>query len=453
MNSHVQDEVGSLLAVDTTESGEQEARMPAPHRKMATLLRTIGAVVLLTAATTFLVQQWQGADYVLRYFLFLSFTLFLSASGFFAGVKLGDDKGARTFLAVAAAIIPVHFCQLGALLYSCLGDPDPSRYPVYALWIAPSISVACSTVLIGVTALTPVMILSLTTLVRSRGRQLSTLYLFMNALLLIPTRNSDTIGLLILASIVALMIFELRVSRVTPVLATFEGCLARIMLVTPALLLCARTVHLYSVSTLFMSLTLMTLAIAIFCLPRSLQAPASVRSLFEGVSVFPAVLSTLFLAVDIIKTTHCGEQVALLLLTVPAGLIFLAVSLIASRFRATYCSIGMHILVGCALMNLSIFGGIESSIGCILVGIATLISGYLARSMWATWLGTVSFGAGILYTVRNAFLEIYTLSPWVSLAVVGVLILFASSCIERYGVEIRRVLNEFRQHFTVAEKA
>jgi uncharacterized membrane protein len=81
-------------------------------------MRWLGGIILTTAALTFIIQGWNDLNSIGRYYSFVQFSFVLTLCGIFCGVKVKEDKGARTFLGLATAMVPALFCQLGAMVLS-----------------------------------------------------------------------------------------------------------------------------------------------------------------------------------------------------------------------------------------------------------------------------------------------------------------------------------------------
>src|SRR5262249_16184489 len=155
------------------------------------------------------------------------------------GLRMREDKGARTFLALACAIVPVNFCQLGALVYSRLAS-YAGNYPIYATLQAPNDVAAATAFGLGMLVLTVLSLIAFTALARSRSLLLTTAYIGLNALLLVPTRDPNSVGALLLLGTIGLAAMEARTLRTETSLKTPEGFFVRLMIGVPLILLAAR---------------------------------------------------------------------------------------------------------------------------------------------------------------------------------------------------------------------
>jgi hypothetical protein len=165
-------EVDAALAADETAAAGGSLEDPGADRggKLGRLLRIIGSAVLIAAAMAFLVQRWGSMNDILRYVSFLGFTAVLTGAGFLCGVRIKEDKGARTFLSLAAGMVTVNFAQLGALIFSTTGHREMGMIPGVFLWRAPSLTAALLTMAGAIAVLIPVTYVSMRVMMRGRER-------------------------------------------------------------------------------------------------------------------------------------------------------------------------------------------------------------------------------------------------------------------------------------------
>ena len=100
---------------------EADAKASDPVSRLAsvsTMLRSLGAMLVVAATSTFMLQQWSDGSDVTRYLTLLALTALLAGAGFACGLGVRETRGARTFLELVIAAVPVHFAVLGGLLQS-----------------------------------------------------------------------------------------------------------------------------------------------------------------------------------------------------------------------------------------------------------------------------------------------------------------------------------------------
>src|SRR5262249_35280272 len=100
-------------AIDTIESAEEppiiKVKSDINPKMLPKILRYLGATTLGCSALSFAVQRVGELDSLGRFYSFLAFTCVLAACGFLCGVRLKEDKGARTFLSFSLVFIPALF--------------------------------------------------------------------------------------------------------------------------------------------------------------------------------------------------------------------------------------------------------------------------------------------------------------------------------------------------------
>ncbi len=426
------------------EDGERASRRLRPSRRsrhreaaqrlfgLPRLLRWIGAAVLVAAASTFMVQNWERGDDVARTFHFLGFTGVLAAAGFFCGLRIGDEKSARTFLGLAAGAVPVHFTVLGALLYSQFAWLSGyAAYPNYAHFSAPDQAAALFATGVGVVLLIPVCWAAFLAFARPRARALTAAFLVANAALLIPTRHPDAIGLLALALLAVTVSFDRHALRGVQALRTPEGVFTRILMAAPFLILVGRTLNLYDPSSFFLSSLMACLAVVLFLLLPSATGERGLARLLQWLSLVPAAASWLLVTEALQQGLGFGPSWWLPLVCLPIAAIYGVLSLSAvgggagmRRLAAVFASGGM-------VLQLVWFPSLPASFWCLTIAIATTCYGYAAEQRGVFLTGLAAMGFSLLYHVRYAA-DLYALSPWGSLAVLGIATVLAAALLERH---------------------
>lgn len=397
------------------------------------LLRSLGAGVLCSAALVFMVQNWGTADDVVRTFYFLGFTGSLAGAGVFCGLRMREDKGARTFLALAAAMVPALFTVLGALLYSQFPWLSGfAEYPNYAVIMAPSAAAAVATTVAVIVALVPITWLSFLTLARPEVPRLTALYLLANATLLVPTRHPDVIGVLALTLFGALVWIDRTVWHKVAAMRTREGHLVRAMLAIPPLVLIGRSLHLYEFSSLFGAGLLGVLAGLLFEAVPQLTSSRNLGRAAQRAAAL-AVIGAFACAADAaVGAFGLGNAAFLPLACLPAAATLLFASLRAVDDGAFHRRLAALVAVGGTGFNLVAHPGVGSSFICLATGVAATAYGWVAEQRVLFIAGAAAVGWSVLYHLHMA-LEVVSVSPWLSLAVVGVATVLAASLLERHG--------------------
>ena len=130
--------------------------------------------------------------------MLLGHTGVLALLGLFSGHWLKESKGARLLLTLALVSVPVNFSVLGAFIFSQSPLLDPSIYPQYVAWSVDSLQTALLTTGGAALLLIPVTLIGFAVLSRSMSKKLTLLFLISNATLLLPVRDPQLVGLMVL---------------------------------------------------------------------------------------------------------------------------------------------------------------------------------------------------------------------------------------------------------------
>jgi hypothetical protein len=399
------------------------------------ILRYMGAFTLIGAALTFMLQRWPEIDnHQMRYFSFLGFTLLLTLCGFFCGIRIKEDKGARTFLGLSAAIIPVHFAQLGALLFSLFADPN-YHYPLYLTWKANSALEAVVTVLIGVTAVSAASCVAFNVLTRKVAYQVTAAYILLNSFLLLPFRGADAVAVMILSLGVITFITERYLAGKYTAMQTREGYFSRLMLATPLIFLVGRSVTLYSVSAVVISSILAVAAAFLFLFMPKVVDSKKLALFYEKASCVPSFLACLIFVADLLNGTYHGSNYFLISFSVLyAGILFLksSYSLNGGIF---FKKLAVIILLSCFSLQAISYETWYYSLMCIILSVITVSFAHVIKDKYIGLASLLTFASGLIHYLSYA-LDLYKYSPWLSLAVTGTLTVLLSSYVERNKEEI-----------------
>jgi hypothetical protein len=406
-------------------------------RSIPGILRFIGTIILLVSAGAFMLQSWQTMSHLMRYGCFLGFSISLAGAGFLCGLRLKEDKGARTFLAVAAAIVPVHFCQLGALLYSALpaNSAYTVEYPAFVHWVAPSLGVAIITTSIAAVILLAISGLAFTALARSEAKLLTLSYAALNALLLIPLRDPALVIAFAFIQFYVVAYLEIYFIRgAAAAMRTKEGLFCRLMLLSPALFMLGRNMFLYQVTALMFSVLFLALAVYFFAYVPCYLKDKNNGAGFQAFGLFMASLSWWCAADSILQFIPLSWHLTLYIY--PIAIIYVVASVYAISGGVAYRKVAAFIAMLIAFNQLFEDPTLASSMFCITTAILMIVYSYVVELRLVLYIGILGFASGLAYHLRYAA-ELYSYSPWLSLAVTGIITILASSIIESRYDSIR----------------
>ncbi|MGH0032909.1 MAG: hypothetical protein ACQGVC_24215 [Myxococcota bacterium] len=443
-----------MAALDPTVPGESQQGPPAARLEgLSRILRGVGAAALVAAASSFLLQHWDSGGDVWRYYALLAHTGLLGVLGFVWGLRANDAKGARTFLALAAGLVPAHFCILGGLVYSRFSWDGPLT-PVarYATWVAPDGASALLAVGLTLAVLGAVTALALVALARARAGWFGGLYLVANALLLVPTRDPSVVAGLAALAMTAAAVCELRVARREPTLRTLEGVFVRVMPWLPPGILLVRSALHYDLSALYGAVATAAVGLGATALAGERRIAPPLRAALRGSALASLALSAAF-ATRAADLALALPESALLPL---GGALFASVatglSLLAGRevWGVAYRRAAAWVLLASMALDLAFFPGVIAAVACLLTSVAALSYGFLTQRRSIFLAGGVGALLSLVTHLRAA-IDLYALSHWGSLALVGVAVILAATWVERRGAGFAETFAAWRDRLAAWE--
>ncbi len=444
--------------VDTSQTDQTPVEVkndrPSPAARMSTmtkLVRMVGAGLLVVSASTFMIQQWDLGNDLVRYLVLLGHTSVLAAAGFFCGIKIKESRGARTFLGLVLVSIPVHFAVLGGLVYSQFSlDGVSEQVQQHVMWTASSPGEALGLVGLGLAVLLPICMVAMATFARPYMKQLTASYLAMNLALLVPVRGADAVGLLVAAAVVVFCVFQRALFFDKPLLRNLEGRFVRLMLLAPVCVIIGRSIYLYELSgfcigCLFMSIS----SLAFFFAPRFELRERSVRVL-QGLSTIPAAIGWCLIAHDLISSFDIPFAMQIPSITLPISSMLVAMSFHAKESALLYRRIAALMAMVPLCINLIAFSGIWVSLVCLAVGIVTLVYGVYIQQKLVALVGGTGLAFGVLYHLSN-MIHVETLSHWAVLSVIGICLIIGTSVFERRSSNAVRYLAAVRTKLSAWE--
>jgi hypothetical protein len=421
------------------ESAPEQNKPSVDADALTRALRVAGAVLVVASASTFMLQHWESSGNDLaRYGMLVGQSLLLVLAAYFVGLTVRDGKGARTFLALLLATMPVSFAVLGGLVYSQFHVEPLASLPHYASWIAPTKASALLAVLGTLVVLVPLGAVAFLVLARRHARSLGVAFFTSNIALLLPVREPSVIAGLLAVTVLGLLLVDgRRVGR----LDTLEGWLARSAPFAAPLLMAGRVFHLYRPTTLYVGALFLIAACATWIITARSEQPK-----YRALGAWPSgVLSLLgwFLCWIELCRHHGSNFVALVSLGLPSAALLFMASTRARRSRSVLSGLAMGVLLLTAVLGPFYELSTLPVLICLLIGIAFAVAGAGTRS-WPTMLlgGLVALfglGAQVLFAVRAD-----DLLRWGSLSAVGVALILGASYLERHKARLSGMADKWR---------
>ncbi|MBX3639355.1 MAG: hypothetical protein KF888_02440 [Nitrosomonas sp.] len=418
-------------------------------QKLPVLLRVLGATALIFAMYSFLARGWQSGNDIFRYLLLLSHTGILAAIGLASGHYLRESKGARLLLILALVSVPVNFAILGSFIYSQIAMITATHsgdFPDYVSWTVDSLNTALLISAGALLILMPVVFLGFTVLARHMAVKLSLLFLFGNAAMLLPLRDPENIGLMVLVLTITVSIATRAFANRQVVAKTSEGIIALSLQLLPLSVLAIRHLWLYTPNEFLFAV----LCIAIFLMLRQisscLEATTKARIILDRIALIPAMLIVLPLSSALANVVFLPESLVLpVSLAISTAMVY-DLSRRSQGYAGAYRLIAIcEIMLG-MILNLILFDGLLVTLSCIVAGASVLMYGYHARQR-----GTFLTGAALVLMgmLQQLFELIYRfdLGSWVSFAILGIIAIVTGSILESQGSQIRQRLNGWKNTF------
>jgi hypothetical protein len=291
-----------------------------------------------------------------------------------------------------------------------------------------------SAALVGFAVSSLICYFGFSSLAREQAKNLTLTFLLSNSLLLIPTRASNTIaGLVCIATVLVIVFDNLVLSKATAI-KTWEGKAARCMLFVPTLIMIARNLVLYESGTFFFGVILACLSLlSFFRVNLYTQNENSIRRV-QALSAYTFGIGWYHISC----ATQADSVFLIPFIAIPIFIATQMLSLMALSGGKNYRTNSSIFVTIAVLLQLFTVNGYINSLICILVAAFVLIIGVVEKSKINFKLGIVGLAAGIAYHLSYA-IDLYKLSPWLSLGLAGGLIVIASSYIERNRELIKRV--------------
>lgn len=402
------------------------------------LLRVVGALLLFGSAASFMMMEWVGFSSLLRYCSFLTFTLLLACFGVISGAKFKESKGARTFLGVATAIVPIHFAQLGALVYAqYLGEAaDVSAlFKFTPLGLPATIAV----VVLAAFVVTSLSYVGFSALARTKAKQLTLSYASISMLLLLPIRDPLVCSLIAVLSVTAIATWDYVKIYPEVKLKNFEGYSARAMLYTPYVLFLGRT-FVYTVSPAISALCLISVGVAIFCNAKIL--PENFAKSVQPIGSFFIVSGAITFLHSCFDSYFSNDANHMLFTVLPLAVLLKLAARYSLAGEKSYNYLGATVVT---ILGVSLLSSTSIIPGATLTGLGVgyLVFGSEEKCKLQLILGGICFISGLTNLISLAS-EFFLYSPWLTLAISGTLIVFTSSYLETKGRLVQKYVSQIK---------
>lgn len=418
------------------------------YEKLPSLLRLLGAAVLLASLSIFLFQGWLSSGDLYRYVVLIGFSALLSGAGLASSHVIGDNVSARLFMAIALCAVVVDFAVAGGLVYSAWNVGTAGRhFPTFATWRLASGATTAAAVAAACIVLTPIAWMAMRALARQTATILTRLFLLSCAGLLVPVRDENIIALGAITLGAVLIAALAAVGRRELGLTTTEGRYARAVVLLPVLVMLGRQIYLYAAGPVVVTTVSLIVYMAIRQLVSESKPESRVRSILEHAAVVPAVATGWGAAAMAANVwpNHVGIVLPAFSFTFACLLFDLSVRSSASgpalrRLASQVIAWGMCI-------NVFAYPSALAAIAGVCAGLGVTVHGYSIQQRPVLACGVATFAVALGYQIWLAS-HLFALSSWGVLAVLGILAILAAAVLDRHGVALRARLAGWQRHIS-----
>jgi hypothetical protein len=434
----------AALAQDVMSENVAERRFS--YEKLSSLLRLLGAAVLVASLSIFLFQGWLSSGDLYRFAVLIGFSVLLSGAGLASSHVIGDNVSARLFMAIALCAVVVDFAVAGGLVYSIWNVEAAGRhFPTFATWHLASGATTAAAVTAACIVLTPIVWMAMRALARQTATLLTRLFILACAELLVPVRDENiialsgiTLGAILIAALAAAGRRELGFT-------TTEGRYARAVVLLPVLVMLGRQIYLYAAGPVVATTVSLILYMAIRQLVSEAKRESLFRSLLEHVAVVPAVTAGWGAAAMAASAwpTHDGIVIPVFSFTF-AGLLF-DLSVRSSASGPTLRSLASQVIAWGMCINVFAYPSALAAIAGVCAGLGVTVHGYSIQRRSVLASGVATFVVALGYQIWLAS-HLFALNSWGVLAVLGISAILAAAVLDRHGLALRARLAGWQRH-------
>jgi hypothetical protein len=398
----------------------------------ANVLRILGAAATVFGAVIFMLQGFDHIQLSWRPWFYLAFIVLLGAGGAASLHLFRDARGARLFLALAAALVPVQFTQLGGMLYALLQEsasPVPGIFQSGVVTPAQTAVVTCVSVLV----LAAASWAGFAILVRPYARSLCLTFLAVCALLMLPERASLP-GMSVIVVLAGVFLWlETRRFRVAPEFATWEGWAVRCMFLMPLCIAAVRAAFYLHDLTMYAMLFGVTGGLLLLTIRREFRP--WIAEAMRAVASACLIVAWLLLAVEVFSLHYDYLWFAVFF---PMGVVLLAVGHFAPRSGKLYRWLGMALITWASYALIDAADDVFSWLIVCAIGAGLCAAGAYYRERTPVIVGALQ-AAVALFGIIALSLRAIEVDTWLVLAGTGIALVLLSSAAERYGLPLMRI--------------
>lgn len=404
----------------------------AEFADIASLLRISGALTVIAAMSAFLMQDWSDVTDNSRFYMLLAQTVLLTFGGFGLSFLMKENKGARVFFGLGLLSIVANMATLAALIFSVTQWSGAiGSYPSFAHWRAVDGGSLMLMLAAGIAVAIPTAVFGFMVLARASSKKLALMFLFTNALMLLPVRDSGFVGLIAMAGVLLPLIPLVGMLREDASLRTKEGWFALAAVFAPIGIIVVRDLMLYQLD----DVTQMALALTGFFLIRGFTQHRE-----QGMGWFLALVSLGLAMAAAISLASLLPYHSTMGSCALFGLAYGALGFDVARRCPNHAKlIAWLTALPVGFIEAMAFFGSSDSLGIVLflaagLSIAAMGRAFASRGLMNSGICMVAVG---LFCELRRIMDYVDFSHWLTLAILGASAIIIASVIERHGAVLK----------------
>ncbi len=408
------------------------------------LLRGLGVLVIILASAIYLFQGSNGVDPIQRHWIFIGITALFGGLTWFLGGALKEMKGARTFISLAVASVPVLFTQLGSMVHAFVVGTTEKMSSMLDFSMITGGNFAIIAVLTSLLSI-PLILFGNRILARNQQKALTIFMILGNVLLLFPVRSLIPVSIILIVAVITLLTYIMKVFNSDSTVSNTEGSISLVTLFLPIIIIGIRTLILYGEGPVFTGLLCVLSGVVAVVLPMN-RKHAIAGSLVQIAGIV-SVIGGWIMAIG--HLVFSVNELHYYLLALPVGGIIYGLSFtLKTKAALIVRRVAVLIIAGFLGMGQVIFSATAVTVMMTLVGgVVFLVAASHTKEKMPLYIGfaTVSWGVlGLLLLITTALSG----NTWLILMLGGILIIVGGSLIEVFNRKWKSQAVQFKEELT-----
>ncbi len=400
------------------------------------ILRYVGLFSVVLSGITFMVQGWSELTDLNKYLSFFGFVAIMAGLSFLFVRRFGDKLTAKIFAVLSALGITTLFSQIASIVYSSV-KPGVAAVPEAFRFAVPASEFMVIGVVTGL-ALIPMALVGFHSLIKSRFVESALLYLALNALLILPFRDSVWNSGLLLSQFLILFWGYKRFKIQLSIEDRWNRFGMFGLLSAPIITLMIRSLY-YPVNEYYFATLFGVLGVALVFVPvePTTRDEKEMASLFTGIGYFSLLAAWIFFTEHTYFLYVRRPEIEAFFSLLHPYVVFGGMSLISYFvYKAKGKSYLFYKDAIVFWINISICNSVwntnkfETHAVGILIAIGLVVYSYSSHFKWLLLLSLLTVMLCLTYYF-DFITELYRRSPWLFYAISGIGLILISAFYDR----------------------